>query len=339
VLAGQTNSIADVAGIRIGHVQRSGDGWLTGVTVVLPPPEGAVAGVDVRGGGPGTRETDLLDPQKMVERVHAVVLSGGSAYGLAAADGVMTELAAAATGFPVGPEPGQVVPIVPAAVLFDLGRGGDFGKRPTAEDGRAAVAVADAAAGRRQGCVGAGTGAVTGSLKGGIGTASAVLTDGTTVAALMVANAVGSAVDPATGELYGSRFGLPGEFPQLRPHPAAGSPGAAGPALRGLSTTIGVVATDAVLTKAQCAKVAGVGHDGLARAIRPAHSMFDGDTIFALATGTSPAAVSPEPFHELLAAAADCVSRAIAHAMLQANPVTTPAGYWPSYALAHLSEE
>ena len=143
LVAALLNAITDVPGIRVGQAQRTGDGWLTGTTVVLPPPEGAVAGVDVRGGGPGTRETDLLDPRNLVDRVHAIVLTGGSALGLAAVDGVVQRLFAAGVGFPMG-GPGEVVPIVPAAVLFDLGRGGVFGRHPDAGLGAAAY---DAASG------------------------------------------------------------------------------------------------------------------------------------------------------------------------------------------------
>ncbi len=333
--AGRTNTLTDVAGIRVGHATRIGDGWLSGTTVVCAPPEGAVAGVDVRGGGPGTRETDLLDPRNLVERVHAVVLSGGSAFGLAAADGVMQRLYAAGIGFPMG-APGEVVPIVPAAVIFDLGRGGDFGKRPDAATGN--DAWVDASDGPVvQGVVGAGTGARAGGLKGGVGSASIVLADGTTVAALVVVNALGSCVDPATGEPYAVRFGLPGEFPPVRP---AAPPELAQARARAaeearatglgyaLATTVGVIATDATLTKAQCAKVSGIGHDGLARAIRPVHTMFDGDTLFTLATGARGEAGRPDPlaFHGLLDAAGDCVTRAVGHAMLAATSVRTPAG-------------
>jgi putative pantetheine hydrolase len=331
VQPGPTNTLTDVPGIRVGHRTAVGDGWLSGTTVVLTPDGGAVGGVDVRGGGPGTRETDLLDPRNHVERVDAVVLCGGSAYGLAAADGVMQRLGAAGRGVVVGTRPGETVPIVPAAVIFDLGRGGEFARRPDASFGAAAfdAAVSGAGAGPVPlGVVGAGTGAVAGGLKGGVGSASVRLPDGTTVAALVVVNAVGSTADPATGELYGARFGLPGEFggpsvPTEGPLPGLG----ASPAL---ATTIGVVATDAALTKAQCAKVAGVGHDGLARAIRPVHSMFDGDTLFTLATGAAPVPTATT-LHELLTAAGDCVTRAVVHAVLAAVTVTTPAGTWRSY--------
>nr|WP_205861457.1 P1 family peptidase [Planosporangium flavigriseum] len=326
--------MTDVAGLRVGHYQRIGDGWLTGTTVVLTPPEGAVAGVDVRGGGPGTRETDVLDPRNLVERVHAVVLGGGSAYGLAAATGVMERLADDKVGFPVGTVEGQVVPIVPAAVLFDLGRGGDFRATPDAPFGAAAYDAASSGP-VELGTVGAGTGAVAGDVKGGVGSASVVLPVGVTgtaitVAALVVVNAVGSTVDPVTGELYGARFGLPGEFDGLRvPDESSRAAPAevATSVAQAFHTTIGVVATDATLTKAQCQKLAGIAHDGMARAIRPVHSMFDGDTVFALATGAG-AAPDPVVFNAVLAAAADAFSRAVVHAMLAA----TSAGGFRAYA-------
>jgi putative pantetheine hydrolase len=322
VQPGPTNTLTDVAGVRVGHHTATGDGWLTGTTVVLAPDGGAVGGVDVRGGGPGTRETDLLDPRNVVERVDAIALCGGSAYGLAAADGVVRALGAAGRGFRVGARPGEVVPIVPAAVIFDLGRGGVFTHHPDAASGAAAMAAANSGP-VPHGAVGAGTGAVAGTLKGGVGSASAALPDGTTVGALVVVNAAGSTVDPATGELYGVRFGLPGEFVGLRPAVVADLE-APPPTL---ATTIGVIATDATLTKAQCAKTAGVGHDGLARAVRPVHTMRDGDTLFTLATGARPA----PPLDELLAAAGDCVTRAVVHAMLAATTVTTPGGTWRAY--------
>ncbi len=315
---GPTNSLVDVAGLRVGHAQRVGDGWRTGVTVVLAGPHGAVAGVDVRGGGPGTRETDALDPRNLVERAHAVVLAGGSAYGLAAADGVLRRLADAGVGFAVGVDPAHVVPIVPAAVIYDLGRGGDFRATPDAAMGADAYDAALQGDGTpAQGSVGAGTGAVAGGLAGGVGSASAVLDDGVTVAALVVVNAIGSTVDAATGGLYGVRCGLPDEFP-APPVGASAQGRGAGTGSDGFHTTLAVVATDASLAKARCAKLAGIGHDGMARAIRPVHTMFDGDTVFALATGTGTEA-GPVVFHGVLTAAADCVSRAVAHAMRHAT--------------------
>jgi len=337
---GATNTLTDVPGIKVGHAERRDDGWLSGTTVVLAPDGGACAGVDVRGGGPGTRETDLLDPRNVVPRVDAVVLSGGSAFGLATADGVMQRLFAAGVGLPVG-DPGEVVPVVPGAVIFDLGRGGDFAARPGAAFGAAAydAAVVGGEGAVPLGVTGAGTGAKAGGLKGGVGSASAVLPDGTTVAALVVLNPVGSCVDPATGELYATRFGLPGEFDHLAPPKKdelraaheAGETAPAAPALgASLATTVGVVATDATLTKAECAKVAGIAHDGMARGIRPVHTMLDGDTVFALATGDR-APSDLAGFQQVLDAAGDCFTRAIAHAMLAAETVETPAGRWRSY--------
>jgi putative pantetheine hydrolase len=340
---GATNSLTDVAGIRVGHTDRRTDGWLSGTTVVLAPESGAVAGVDVRGGGPGTRETDVLDPRNAVERVHAITLSGGSAFGLAAADGVMQRLFEAGVGYRVGGL-GEVVPIVPTAVIFDLGRGGDFASRPGAEMGENAYDAAisgpsPSTAAAPVGVVGAGAGAVAGGLKGAVGSASVMLPDGTTLAALVVVNSLGSCVDPHTGELYAARFGLAGEFSRLLiPDPdevAAARAAASAAASPGvpqytLATTLVVVATDATLTKAQCAKVSGIGHDGMARAIRPVHTMFDGDTVFTLATGDR-GGPDPLAFHALLEAGGDCVTRAIGRAILAAESVETPAGRWRSY--------
>jgi L-aminopeptidase/D-esterase-like protein len=337
---GPTNSLIDVAGIQMGHADRRGSGWLSGTTVVLAPAGGAVAGVDVRGGGPGTRETDVLDPRNMVERVHAVTLSGGSSFGLAAADGVTQRLFEAGVGYLIG-GPGEVVPIVPSAVIFDLGRGGDFTKHPGAAMGREAydAALSTTSGPPLMGVVGAGAGAIAGGLKGAVGSASVVLADGTMVAALAVVNSSGSCVDPLTGELYAARFGLPGEFTALRlpdadevaaaraAADAFAVPDRARPAF---ATTIGVVATDAILTKAQCAKVSGIAHDGMARAIRPVHTMFDGDTVFTLATGDR-GAPDPLAFHALLDAAGDCFTRAIGKAMLAAESVETSAGLRRSY--------
>jgi len=331
VTPGATNTLTDVDGIRVGHATRLGDHWLTGTTVVVTPPGGAVGGVDVRGGGPGTRETDLLDPRNAVTHAHAVVLTGGSAFGLAAADGVLQRLLDAGIGFPVG-APGQVVPIVPAAVIFDLGRGGEFRHTPDASFGAEAydAAAPDAVP---LGVVGAGAGAVAGGLKGGVGSASAVLDSGVTVAALVVVNSMGSTVDPDTGELYAVRSGLSDEFHGLA-RPSAADVAtwrevmAEAPAP--LATTLAVVATDATLTKAQCAKVSGIGHDGMARAIRPVHTMFDGDTVFTLATEAREA---PDlmGFHALLDAAGDCVTRGVGHAMLAAVSTDSDAGILRSY--------
>ncbi|MFF8878647.1 P1 family peptidase [Streptomyces flaveolus] len=333
------DAVTDVAGVRVGHATRIGDGWLTGTTVVLAPEGGAVAAVDVRGGGPGTKETDALDPRNLVQRVEAVVLTGGSAYGLDAASGVMAWLEERGRGVRVGPGPAHVVPVVPAACVFDLGRGGDFRARPDAATGRAAVEAAHASApGARvaEGGVGAGTGAVVGLLKGGVGTASTVLESGITVAALVVANAAGSAMDPETGALYGEFFqGRRVEYPAADVHEAARrrlAEVAARNAPPPLNTTVAVVATDAGLSKAQAQKLAGTAHDGIARAVRPVHLLNDGDTVFALATGERPLdATQPLALNEVLAAGADMVTRAIVRAVRAAGPVDGPGGAWPSY--------
>ena len=334
----QAGSITDVAGIRVGHYQRMGRGWQTGTTAVIIP-DGAVPGVDVRGGGPGTRETDALAPQNLIEYVHGVCLTGGSAYGLAAADGVMAWLEEHNLGFPIGLGPGKrgVVPVVPAAVVFDLGRGGTFANRPNAEFGRRAARAARAVQ-PLWGSVGAGTGAKAGGLQGGVGTSSRVVSipqqDGVpdldvVVGALAVVNANGSAIDPAAG--------LPWEPDGFRlRRPSAAERRSLLDVVEGqtnprLNTTIGVVATSAQLTKAEVSKLASVAHDGLARAIRPAHSMFDGDTIFGLATGTDLltsesttlriAGSRNGALNQLLTAAAETFSAACTHAVLAATTI------------------
>lgn len=330
---GPRNAITDVEGVRVGHRQRIGDGWTTGTTVVLTP-DGAVGGVDCRGGAPGTRETDLLAPENLVQRAHAVCLSGGSAYGLAAADGVMRWLSEQDCGFQVGAEPHEVVPIVPGAVIFDLPRS-EWGNRPDADFGYTACDAAGTEV--PQGCVGAGAGAKVGSLKGGIGTAS-VTVDDHTVGALAVVNAHGEAVDLSTGRPWAADAELAGEFgvrwPERRGDVGEGDG-------TSLNTTIGVVATDAALSKAECRRLAMSAQDGIARALRPSHSMFDGDTVFALATGARelPAASGPfgvqaraAAFDPLCAAAASSFARAILHGVLAATTVDDLRAYhdvWP----------
>lgn len=321
-----------IDGFAIGHHTADGDGWLTGTTVVLTA-RGAVGGVDVRGGAPGTRETDLLDPRALVERVDAVALCGGSAYGLAAADGVLTALAADGRGFPVGREPGEVVPIVPAAVIFDLGRGGVFANRPTAEFGVRAYQAARAALTTRRrrvadpalGSVGAGTGAAAGGLKGGFGYAEAELSHGDDgpvgrVGVAVVVNAAGSPVDPSTGALWSDRNRIL-DVPDTVGRVALSA--ARGQARRPFNTTIGAVLTDLTLSKAQAGKLAAVAHDGLARAIRPAHGMTDGDTFFALASGRHAAPADPlaavDLLNRLLEVTADVVVDACFAALTNAR--------------------
>lgn len=336
------DALTDVPGLRVGHAQRTGDGWLTGTTVVLAPEAGAVAGVDARGGAPGTRETDALDPRNVVERIHAVVLSGGSAFGLDAASGVMAWLEEQGRGVPVGPDPSQVVPVVPAAVIFDLGRGGRWKARPDATLGReAAEAAARAAQGAvvTQGSVGAGTGAVVGGLKGGIGTASVQLPSGAVVGVLVALNAAGSVTDPATGALYGELTGgrrrIPSEdvhaeaemlLAEAREETGRRTAGALRPTL---NTTLAVIATDATLSRPQAQRLAGSAHDGLARAVRPIHLMHDGDAVFALSTGERP--LGEGEFNDVLAAGADVVTRAVVKAVRAAEGVDGPGGVFPSY--------
>ena len=274
-------SLTDVQGVLVGHHQRSGSGWLTGTTVVFCP-NGATAAVDVRGGGPGTRETDALDAHNLVDRIHAVCLSGGSAYGLATADGVMAELERRHLGVPVGRDPHQVVPVVPTAVIFDLGRGGRFDRRPTADFGARALRAARRSP--RRGSVGAGTGARAGGLRGGVGMASTrVAIDGTsvTVAAIAVLNAAGSPVDVSTGLPWTRVDGVrrPTSSERRAVAEALGDPAGS------LNTTIGLVATDAVIERPEAKRMAMAAHDGLGRAVRPAHGLTDGDTIFAISTG------------------------------------------------------
>lgn len=337
---GPLDAVTDIAGVRVGHATRDEPGWLTGTTVVVPP-EGTVAGIDVGGGAPGTRETELLEPRHAVATVDAVTLSGGSAYGLGTADGVMAGLADAGRGLRVGAGEDELVPIVPTLILFDLGRGGGWRHHPGPAEGRAALAAATTGP-VAQGGVGAGTASRAGGLRGGVGTASAVLPDGTTVAALVVCNALGSPVS-ADGSLLAAplldeaeRAALPTPTPE-RTRAYWGERAAETAAMRArTATSIGVVATDATLDKAGCQMLARVAHDGLARALSPVHTAFDGDALVALATG---ARERPDPMSlvTLQTEAARCVSRAVVHALLAAEPVDRTAdggAALPSYRSA-----
>ncbi|MDQ0074990.1 P1 family peptidase [Arthrobacter oryzae] len=379
-------AITDVPGIRVGHVQRSGfhgpdggdpndggvpndSGWLTGVTVVLPPP-GTVGSVDVRGGGPATSETDALDPTTLSQQVDAVVLTGGSAYGLVTARGAQRWCEENGRGLPV---PGGLVPIVPAAAIFDLGRGGNFAARPDEEMGYAATAAAAAQPEGHdveRGSVGAGTGAVIGrgTYKGGVGTASVTLDNGVVVGALAIVNAVGmpfgSRGEPV--EKYANADGESGILPKraepgsvrlsgghdgrvpsssLRGEGAGGEERASTPTVSAvaaetaeeppLNTTLVVVATNAVLSKADCKRTASAAHAGLARALNPSHTLADGDTVFCLATGAVEleSAGTPRPFSliALQSAAADVVTEAILDGISRAAGITTPAGEFAAY--------
>lgn len=367
---GPANSLADVAGIGVGHAACEDGAGDSGVTMIVAP-KSATASVDVRGGGPGTRETDLLAPHNTVQAVHAIGLCGGSAFGLDALTGAMAELESRGIGFPVlGPEhPDKLVPIVPGAVIFDLLLG-RWDSRPDAATGAAATAaalgavvgdavggvvgVADQGAAEQSGAgqgalngnVGAGLGASAGALKGGFGQASAVFPEGTplagvTVAVGIVANPQGAVFDPATGLPWGLAAELDGEFARygladglvdgepvgaegvnrLKSKNLLGTKITADMLAPKLNTTIGVVTTDAPLTKAQAKRLALAGHDGIARAIRPAHMPMDGDTLFAMATGEhgTGAAVDDIGMSLLSAVAANTVERAIVHAVLAAE--------------------
>lgn len=334
--ATHNNSLTNLQGISVGHY--TDDRRPTGCTVVLCP-DGAVAGVDVRGAAPGTRDTDALSPSNSVQEVHGILLTGGSAYGLDAAGGVMRWLEERGHGFKVGP---AVVPIVPAAVIFDLWVD-DFSDplrtssnnpriRPDAQAGYLACQAANSEP-VPQGNVGAGAGATLGKLngpdcamKGGIGSAS-LCVHGVTVAALVVCNALGDIVDPQTGELLAgarvsadSRALLDIRQAQLEGH-LIPKP------LTGSNTTIGVVATDAVLTKTQAHRLAQVAHDGLARSIRPVHTPMDGDTLFALGTGTSGQAADMMLLSTL---AAEVTAMAVVNAVRAAKELRFGKGWWPA---------
>ncbi len=306
---GASNTITDVPGLVVGAAH---DARLaSGVSVVLFE-RPAAASVSILGGAPGTRDTALLEPEMTVEAVDALVLSGGSAFGLDAAGGVMAGLAARGRGFPVGP---VRVPIVPQAILFDLLNGGDkeWGERPPYfELGRAALE--NASARTALGTVGAGYGATTADLKGGLGSASVVTPRGFTVGALVAVNAVGTVTVGNGPHFWAAPYEQSDEFgalgiPSPLPQGALDLRLKGGP---GRNTTIAVVATDADLTKAQCKRTASAAHDGLARAIRPAHTPLDGDIVFAAATARNPAPVDPFALAEIASAAADVLARAVA---------------------------
>ncbi len=314
----ENRTLTAVAGLKVGHhtlAERP-----TGCTVVIAE-AGAVAGVDVRGGAPGTRETDLLNPTNLVQQVHAIVLSGGSAFGLATADGVIRYLEEKHVGFAYG---GRVIPIVPAAILFDLSVG-DGSVRPGPDCGYAAARSASSAP-VTEGNVGAGAGATVGKwlrgdrgMKGGIGSAAIGLPDGIVVGAIVAVNAAGNVIDPATGAfIAGGRTEDGRSIADIRALLRLRSRATAVP---GGNTTLAVVATNASLTKVQATKLAQMAHDGYARALYPAHLTVDGDIVFALATGTRTGAADLD---QLGALAADAVADAIVRA---ARAATSIPGY------------
>ena len=322
---GPKNLITDVPGLLVGNAQ---DDALKSGATVLTADAPFTASVHVMGGAPGTRETDLLAPDKSVAKVDALVLSGGSAYGLDACSGVVEGLRAAGRGFAVGP---AIIPLVPGAILFDLLNGGskDWGDNPYRALGRSAYdgATRDF----RLGTTGAGTGALTAMIKGGLGSSSLVLECGITVGALVATNPVGSVTTPGDRYFWAAAFEIDGEFGGLGPDEKAGLGrtlesrkmrrmlGAEDFDTNRINTTIAIVATDAPLSKAQCQRMSVAAHDGIARAIVPAHTPSDGDLVFAAATGTS--AADPEThLGEIGHAAALCLSRAIARAVYHATP-------------------
>ncbi|GAB1377478.1 P1 family peptidase [Pararhodobacter aggregans] len=315
---GPRNLITDVAGLKVGN---AADPALKSGVTVLTGDAPFLASVAVQGGAPGTRETDLLAPDKSNAGVDALVLSGGSAYGLDACSGVTEGLRATGRGLQLG---AALIPLVPGAILFDLLNGGqkDWAENPYRALGRQALAAA--APDFALGTEGAGTGALAAMQKGGLGSASLVLGDGTTVGALVAANPVGSATTPA-GHFWAAPFEIDGEFGGLGPDPASGQCGPLislkSQALFGprANTTIAIVATDRALTKSQCHRLAIAAHDGIARAVVPAHTTHDGDLVFALTTGEGEPASDIE-LAEIGHAAALCLSRAIARAIYEARP-------------------
>lgn len=321
---GPLNSICDVAGIQVGCAEDSAA--RTGVTVIVPENR-AVCAVDVRGGGPGTRETDALQPETLVDAVDAVVLSGGSMYGLAAGDGVAAWLGARGRGYVVSPNPDVPrSPIVPAAILFDLSNGGDkkWGETPPYR-ALGLAAMERVSRDVAQGNSGAGLGAQAGALKGGQGSASAITADGFTIGALACVNSLGSTTMPGTRAFWSWPYEVDGEFGGVRPDPQTHVDGEDwsgskfSPQPRG-NTTIACIAVDAALAPAEAKRVAQMASAGLARAIRPVFSPFDGDIVFALATGAKP---TPEPralaIARFGAIAADCLARAVARGVYAAQ--------------------
>lgn len=319
---GPRNLITDIAGLRVGNAEDHA--IKTGSTVLIGDTP-FTASVHVMGGAPGTRETDLLAPDKTVQEVDALVLSGGSAFGLDACSGVTDGLRAIGRGFPVGP---MRVPIVPGAIVFDLINGGakTWGENPYRALGRAAFDAATVDF--ELGTAGAGTGALSAMHKGGLGSASLVLKDGTTVGALVVVNSLGSVTTKGDRHFWAAPFEIDDEFGgagpdqtggQTMPEPSRKAQAMGLHATKMSNTTIAIVATDAPLTKTQCHRLAVTAHDGMARAIVPAHTPLDGDLVFGVATGKS-GAIDPQQFSQIGHAAATCLSRAIARAIYEATP-------------------
>lgn len=312
---GPRNLITDVAGLRVGNAQD--DALKSGCTVLLAD-EPFTAAVHVMGGAPGTRETDLLAPDKLVQQVDALVLSGGSAFGLDAPSGVCDGLRKMGRGFKVGD---AIIPIAPGAILFDLLNGGDKGWDENPYKPLGMAALADAAEDFTLGTIGAGTGATTRELKGGLGSASVVLENGITVGALVAVNAIGSVIQDGQQHFWAAPYEVNGEYgahgsatsidplSSLQPFAPPSS----------TNTTIAIIATDADLTQAEATRIAVAAHDGMARAIVPSHTPFDGDLVFAAATGKIPLTDSAADQLAIGHAAANCLSRAIARGVYEAT--------------------
>lgn len=323
MIPGPKNLITDIAGLRVGNAQ---DDTLKSGATVLTADKPFTASVHVMGGAPGSRETDLLAPDKSIASVEALTLAGGSAYGLDACSGVVDGLRADNRGFRIGT---ALIPLVPGAIIFDLLNGGqkDWTDNPYRALGRAAYNSADTTF--DLGTAGAGTGALSAMLKGGLGSASFVLSSGITVGALVVANPVGAVTTPGDRHFWAAPFEVNSEFGGFGPDPATGlgrqlnsrkMSAMGGRASERANTTIAIVATDADLTKAQCQRIATAAHDGMARAIVPAHTPADGDLIFALSTNAKPLENPDQELGEIGHAAALCLSRAIARAIYLATP-------------------
>jgi D-aminopeptidase len=320
---GPKNLITDVPGLKVGNASDAG---LKSGTTVLVGDTPFTASVNVMGGAPGTRETDLLAPDKSVEKIDALCLSGGSAFGLDACSGVVDGLRARGRGFRIG---SAIIPLVPGAIIFDLLNGGqkDWAENPYRELGRAAFEAA--AIDFDLGTAGAGTGALTAMTKGGLGSASLLLPDGTSVGALVAVNPMGSVTTPSDRHFWAAPFEIDGEYGGLGPDPQSGlgreiSSRKIAAMLNTddsrANTTIAIVATDAGLSKAQCHRMATAAHDGIARAIVPAHSPGDGDLVFALATGARPLQDAERGLGLIGHAASVCLARAIARAVYHARP-------------------
>ena len=329
MIPGPQNAITDIKGLKVGNAQD--DILKSGVTVLIAD-QPFTASVAVLGGAPGTRETDLLAPDKSVAQVDALVLSGGSAYGLDACSGVVAGLRADGRGYKVG---SAIIPLVPGAIIFDLLSGGnkDWGDTPYPALGRAAYASATTST--PIGTVGAGTGAMTAMMKGGLGTASLKLDTGVTVAALVVANPMGSVTTPGEKHFWAAPYEIDGEFGGHGPDPASGlgrtlNSRKMTAMIERANTTIAIVATDAQLDKAHCQRVAIAAHDGIGRACVPAHSPGDGDLVFAVSHGTQPMTAQSD-LGMIGHAAALCLSRAIARGVYAATPA--PDDLLPTWGL------